>query len=358
MKKPEFTPVTEHASALLSFQEEPQLSEQIEVLLKEHKITKRLRALRALRPHYAGDLSQSRINYYVKRELLYLKTRLKAFLYLLLTMTLALVTATSLHNRYIQDFQLNGSRNTLDSAIRFFNDDDYPAAQVRLERLRDYGWTEYTVFDALSRIYQQQKEYDKAALILLDYIDHIHGRANTSTQNRAYLTLSGLLTDNKLSRDVEAQASSTLASVESSQRLYAQLFDCIHNQNYSQGASLCEELQQAGADGFYYASCYTTILIHTGQISEAYTYVMDFVRDENIVQRNILHTSQRKVLVNYILSSCPMNRLPTANPIWTMNCPPTTALLLPTTRSPTSPIKMPPMFLKVKAARYSTGILW
>ncbi len=292
---------TELSSGIASYIEEQTLSGDISQIMEEKNPFKQLKKLKKLNMSYKTDLSHSHIGYHIKHIKRKLIRRLCSFLCIVIIVFYFLFALFSLYKFYMRYFHLDSSESTLQNAIEYYNAEDYTSAQIRYEVLLENGWDNYIIFRDLNYIYQSQNNYDKAANLLLDYLTTYYGWANISPENDALKILASLSYHDELSASTLDRIRSITDSVSNYNALYLQIFEHIQNKEYSEAMYLCQSLKTIGADGFYYASCYSNILINTGKTTEAYEYILKLVRNDITAHARMISPQQRRALVNYII---------------------------------------------------------
>lgn len=283
----------------LSMEENISLDNELRLILQEHNLHVRIKKLTLLRTRYYSPLSLSHIDYYIHK----FRKQWINQIWLLVTLSIivfyALFTVHRIANYYERFNNLDVSENTLQKAISYYNSGDYEAASVRLRKLYNNGWDNYTTVYYLSQIYQEQQNYDAAAELLMDNLINGYGVANITTENRIFTELRDIWVNQSLSNEIFNRVTETLDQVHSYSPLYAQAYVSIADGDYENAEYYCQSLEAAGADGFQYAAYYTTVLVNTNRIQEAYNLVMNTVRRTSRTAEKI-STNQRIALVNYI----------------------------------------------------------
>ena len=284
----------------LSIEENISLDNELKPILHERHRYVRIKKLSHLRTRYYSPLSLSHIDYYIHK---FRKQSINQ-VWLLVTLSIivfyALLTANRIANYYERFNNLDVSENTLQKAISYYNSGDYEAASIRLRKLYNNGWDNYTTVYYLSQIYQEQQNYDAAAELLMDNLTNGYGLANVTTENKVFTELRDIWVNQSLSSEIFNRVTETLDQVNSYSPLYTQTYVSIAEGDYESAEYNCQSLKAAGADGFQYTAYYTTVLVNTNRIQEAYNLVMDAVRRTNRSAEKI-STNQRIALVNYIL---------------------------------------------------------
>lgn len=298
----------DYASGITPYEENEQLTDNIASIVNEKNPFRRINNIKKIRSSYNALLSKSHIEYYIriaKKQIIdsILTLLFIFFLFFGLFFTLQKINIVYQQNNIIIN------ENSLKQAINCYETGDYQAALTYLEKLYEYGWNDLTTINYLSSSYEALGNYDAAAKILLKYLENI-GLANVSTENSIYLRLKQLDIDSSFKKDIKQPISDILSNnlwekfdfIMNCDWTYAQIRNCIRDQNYVEAEDLCKNLSQVGANGFYYIAYYSYILISTNRYTEAYDLVMDFVRDDaSIISQKMIPAIQRKSLVNYII---------------------------------------------------------
>ena len=284
-----------------SYMENVTLNDEIKKILKTKGYLHRIKSLKELRTSYCSPLSLSHIDYYIKK---YTKTLMNRFLLcavILIIIVYFAFTMIRISNYYERFNNLDVSEKTFQKAISYYDNGDYNAALVRLEKLYQNGWDNYTTVHYLSQIYQLQNNYDAAAKLLLDNLTNGYGTANVTTNNKIFIELRDIWVNQSLSNETYNKVTESLDQVHSFSSLYSQAYAAISQQRYDDAEYYCQTLKTAGANGFYYTAYYTTVLINTGRINEAYELVMETVKQDTARFAKKISSVQRTSLINYIL---------------------------------------------------------
>lgn len=287
------------STEFLSIEENISLDNELQKILQESNLHVRIKKLTLLRTLYYSPLSLSHIDYYIRKSK---KQRLNQLCFLVtlsIIVFYSLFTVNRIANYYERFNNLDVSESTLQKAISYYNNGDYEAASIRLKKLYNNGMDNYTTVYYLSQIYQEQQNYDAAAELLIDNLTNGYGTANITTENRVFTELRDIWVNQSLSSDIFNRVTETLDQVNSYSPLYTQAYISIAEGDYKNAEYYCQSLKAAGADGFQYAAYYTTVLVNTNRIEEAYDLVMDTVRRTSRSAKKI-SANQRIALVNYI----------------------------------------------------------
>ena len=203
-----------------------------------------------------------------------------------------------LHSFYTRFHNFDASDETLEAAISYIDNKDYSAAIPRLTYLLNSGWDGYTVYQELSSAYYSAGNDNASADTTCDFIINHYGTANCTNFTDAFRSLC---------EDTGGTTGNTAARVENiltECQKYAELYYQIEKELYSgqnkKALYDCELLKNSGAGCFYFACLYSTALVETDHIDDAYHYIISFVQDDSTYQAKSVTTDQRKLLLNYI----------------------------------------------------------
>lgn len=291
--------LTNYTSTYYAYTENNSLNSDIDKILSTSS-NKKYKQLSALNNKYHSSLAHAHINYYLKSHKKKAKKRLASISCLLIILIYFIFTLYLTYNNYERFNNFDVSTNTLQKAIEYYDQKDYEAALLRFQKLYDNNWINATIVHYLSSIYKTQKKYDDAALLIINYLSDQYGLMNVSDSNALYTDLLDLYINTSLSSSLTTDVNNALTTIRDYSSTYIQLFEDIKEGNYNDAAQLCQTLQHVGADGFYFISCYSTVLINQGKIDDAYTLIMDSVRDDSSPHLRVISTNQRAALVNYL----------------------------------------------------------
>lgn len=290
-----------YRSGLQSYIENASLNDDIEkILLNKHRFL-RMKELSSLYTKYTSSLSHGHINYFIKQQK---KALLNNVLGMICVLLIAAYFTFALYkiNGYYQSYcNLDVSDDTFQKAVEYYENGEYPAALLRFKTLYDNEWNSTLAVHYLSSIYQIQENYDAAAEVLLDYLTNRCGLVNISTDNTIYTELRDIYVNKPLSEDTADNISNALELMDGYSSVYIQLFYAIREQDYSEADYLCQNLKSVYANGYYFVSCYSNVLVNTNRIEDAYKLIMETVRNDHSPQMRMISIRQRISLVKYII---------------------------------------------------------
>lgn len=273
-------------------------TETAEILSAHKNIFTQNKILSKRKTKYNSPLAISNFEYYInlnKRNLFHFGS---TFLVVLIFFTGLLLGIRQLSSFYTRFHNFDASNETLEAAISYIDNKDYSAAIPRLNYLLNSGWDGYKVYQELSSAYYFAGNDNASADTTCDFIINHYGTANCTSFTDAFRSLC---------EDTGGTTGNTAARVESIRtecQKYADLYYQIEKELYSgqnkKALYDCELLKNSGADCFYFACLYSTALVETDHIYDAYHYIISFVRDDSTYQAKSVTTDQRKLLLNYI----------------------------------------------------------
>ena len=273
-------------------------TETTEILSAHKNIFTQNKILSKRKTGYHSPLAISNFQYYInlnKRKLFHLGSTV---LVMIIFLTGLLSGIRQLHSFYTRFHNFDASDETLEAAISYIDNKDYSAAIPRLTYLLNSGWDGYTVYQELSSAYYSAGNDNASADTTCDFIINHYGTANCTNFTDAFRSLC---------EDTGGTTGNTAARVENiltECQKYAELYYQIEKELYSgqnkKALYDCELLKNSGADCFYFACLYSTALVETDHIDDAYHYIISFVQDDSTYQAKSVTTDQRKLLLNYI----------------------------------------------------------
>lgn len=315
---------SDYSSGITSYEENNFVTKELYHATNIKNPVKRISQLKKIRNNYSTALTKSHINYYINDAKIKFKHCFSLLLFIIFFIVSILFALDRFHTFYQRFYNLDVSENTFQSAVNYYNSGDLEASLSRLELLYNNGWKDAKIVHYLFNIYSAQKKYDNAAEILQNYLKGRFGYANISSENSFLLLMREIFYNENLSSRVYNNLQHDLKLIDGYLQTYANIYEYIKTTNYEEAVYLCQNLQTAGANGFYFLSCYATALVNTNQIDTAYSLIMDAVEDDVTTNIRMLTPQQRKTLVNYIIpyldderiSLCNdflFNKLPTLN---------------------------------------------
>lgn len=248
--------------------------------------------------NYTFPLSISNFEYYINlNKQIFIHSISTVFLIIFFFAGLSL-GISQLHSFYTRFHNFDASDETLEAAISYIDNKDYSAAIPRLKHLLDSGWNGYAIYQNLSTAYFLNGDYNASANILCDYIINDYGMANCNNFTDAFRSLredTGGTTGN-----TAARVKNILTECQKYAELYYQIEKELYSGQNKKALYDCELLKNSGADCFYFACLYSTALVETDHIDDAYHYIISFVQDDSTYQAKSVTTDQRKLLLNYI----------------------------------------------------------
>lgn len=290
-----------YRSGLQPYIENTSLQNDIEEILSHRHSFLRMKELALLHTRYTSSLSHGHIDYYVKQQKKALRNRFLGAVCILLIAAYFIFTLYRIHDSYLAYHNLDISDDAFQKAVEYYENGEYPAALLRFKTLYDNEWNSTLAVHYLSSIYQNQENYDAAAEVLLDYLINRYGLVNISTDNTIYTELRDLYINKPLSAETAGNISNAFKLINGYSSIYSQLFIAIHEQDYDEADYLCQNLKSVYADGYYFVSCYSNVLVNTNRVEDAYNLIMETVRNDRTPQMRMISTRQRISLVNYII---------------------------------------------------------
>lgn len=291
----------EYTLGLQSYIENNSLNDDIDTILSHRPIFRRIKELSALHAHYTGSLSCGHINYYIKQQKNIILSRILGAACILLIAAYFTFALYKIYSYYLDYHNLDVSDDTFQRAVEYYEKEDYTPALLRFETLYRNEWNSTSAAHYLSSIYQKQENYDAAAEILLDYLTNRCGLVNITTDNTIYTELRDLYVNKPLSGETAEKVSDISELITNYSSTYRQLFFAIQEQDYQEADYLCLNLKSVYADGYYFVSCYSNVLVNTDRTEDAYNLIMETVRNDRTPQLRMISIRQRTSLINYIL---------------------------------------------------------